>query len=294
MSLITESLNFEGQTACWLDSQQSAGAEQTAKLHFATANGFPAASYQPFLTLLSEHYEISSMDNRGAWYPRSKPPLGFGMQGFAKDWITGIKQKHAQPVIGIGHSHGAQVNLHAALLAPDLFSKLILIEPATLPYAGIDGFYRFMPKWLMHTLFPFIRRTAARQQVWQSKDAFLKRYENHPTFRLFNRASLQAYADHGLRKNQHGTFELAFDPNWESYIFRKIRFLWYYLYKTKHPTLLIRGAQSSLISSERFAQYNQKLSSNVDVIELDNAHHMLPQEQPERVVKIVKHWIENH
>ena len=290
LSLTFTTLDFNKGTAAWLACNKT-DKEIANGIHFATANGFAASTYLPFLNLLNEHYAVSSMDNRGAWNPRNKPPFFFGMPGFANDWIKGIRKNLKEPVIGVGHSHGAQVTLAAALQAPELFTKLILIEPATLPYAYLDNIYRFIPKHLMHGLFPFIRRTSARQKVWPSREAFSKRYQNHPTFRLFTDESFKAYVKHGLRATNNGEFELVFDPIWESYIFRKIRFLWFYLEKTQHPTLLIRGAQSTLISNETFTKHNSRLNNNVDVIELENAHHLLPQEQPERIAKIIHDWL---
>ena len=278
--------------APWLEFTHHSSEPRATRLHFATANGFTALSYSPFLSLLNEKYAVSSMDNRGAWTPCQHPPFAYGMRGFAKDWLAGMEQKIHQPVVGIGHSHGAQVTLHAALIAPQKFSKLILIEPATIPFAALDYVYRFVPKLVMHALLPFIRRTASRQKTWTSRQAFIERYKTHSTFRLFTHESFMAYVEHGLRETEAGNFELIFDPAWESYIFRKIRFVWHYLRQTTHPTLLIRGAQSSLVSSKNFSKYNQNLPKNIEILELDDAHHMLPQEQPQRLQKFIEDWLD--
>ncbi len=260
-------------------------------IHFAGANGFPVASYLPFFEQLATHYCLSAMDNRGAWPQRSRPPLGFGMPGFAKDWLSGLEQHSQSVVIGMGHSHGAQVTALAALQQPERFSRLVLIEPATLPNPWIDLVYRYLPKALIYQLMPFIKRTRNRQREWPSRDAFIERYQNHPTYRLFERASLEAYASFGLKKKRDAGFELVFDPSWEDYIFRKIRFAWHIMRKLEHPTLLIRGANSSLLSSDAFKRFNQSLPSNVTAIEFEDAHHLLPQEQSQRTAEAVLDWL---
>jgi len=291
LQLNEQSIVLPQGKAPWLEFTHRLSDPKATRLHFATANGFTARSYSPFLSLLNQRYAVSSMDNRGAWVPGNHPPFAYGMRGFAIDWLAGMERKIHQPVVGIGHSHGAQVTLHAALIAPQKFNKLILIEPATIPFKALDYVYRFVPKWLMHALLPFIRRTASRQRFWPSRQAFIDRYRTHSTFRLFTHESFMAYVQHGLRETEAGDFELVFDPAWESYIFRKIRFLWHYLKQTTHPTLLIRGAQSTLVSSENFSKYNRGLPNNIDILELDEAHHMLPQEQPLRLQKLIDDWL---
>lgn len=262
------------------------------RIQFAAANGFPAESYLPFFEHLHPNYSISAMDNRGAWPARNKPPFAYGMPGFAKDLLAGLDQHESTPLIGMGHSHGAQVVALAALKQPDRFSKLVLIEPATLPNQSIDYVYRFLPRFAVHKLMPFIGRTYQRQRLWPSREAFIERYRDHPTFRLFEEQSMNAYAEAGLKQNSDGQFELVFDPAWESYIFRKIRFAWVYFNRLKHPTLLIKGANSSLLTSEAYHRFNQKLPPNVHAIELDDAHHMIPQEQTQRLANLILDWLE--
>lgn len=275
----------------WIHLNNTRSIAATNKIHFSGANGFPVAGYESFLNLLSPHFNISAMDSRGAWPERHSPPKGFSMHSFADDLINGISQQNEHAVIGMGHSHGGQSTMIAALKRPELFSKLILIESASLPNPYIDLIYRRLPKSVLFKLFPFMRGSEMRKKVWPSRQAFLDRYRKHSTFKRFTDQALNDYAQHGLFERDDSNFELVFDPIWESYIFRKVEFMWKFLRKTTHPTLLIRAEHSNLYSAEQFERYNLSLPNNIQTIEIPNTYHLIPQEQPNILFSEISKWL---
>lgn len=278
--------------APWLTLNNTSDITHPETIHFSGANGFPVASYESFFERLTPQFSISAMDSRGAWPQRNSPPKGFSMDSFADDLINALSQQHKQSIIGMGHSHGAQLTMIAALKRPELFSKLVIIESASLPNPYIDLVYRRLPKAILFKMFPFMRGSEMRQKVWLSRQAFLDRYREHPTFKRFTEQALLDYAKHGLFEREDSSFELVFDPAWESYIFRNIEFMWKFLRKTTHPTLLIRAEHSNLYSSEQFKRYNRTLPDNIHAIEIPNTHHLIPQEQPEILFSTISEWLE--
>lgn len=277
--------------APWASLKTSNQNTPVEQIHFSAANGFPVASYQTFLELFSPKFDLGAMDSRGAWPTRQMPPKGFNWHSFADDLIEGISENYDRPVIGMGHSHGGQLTLIAALKRPELFSKLVVIEPASLPNPYIDLFYRQLPKWALFKLFPFMRGSEMRRRIWPSREVFIERYRDHPTFKRFTESALIDYAEHGLFEREDKQFELVFDPIWESYIFRKVEFMWKFLRQTSHPTLVIRAEHSNIYSSEQFNHYNKNLPGNIDAIEIPNSHHLLPQEVPERLFAEIDAWL---
>jgi pimeloyl-ACP methyl ester carboxylesterase len=280
--------------APWLSLDTTGLNTKPEQLHFSAANGFPVASYQSFLELLTPQFNVTAMDSRGAWPVRQVPSKGFSCHSFADDLINGISTTHQQPVIGMGHSHGGQLTVIAALKRPELFSKLVIIEPASLPNPFIDMFYRQLPKWVLFKLFPFMRGSEMRRKIWPSREAFIQKYRDHETFTRFTEDALADYAQHGLFEREDKQFELVFDPLWESYIFRKVEFLWKFLRQTTHPTLIIRAEHSNIYSSEQFKHYNKNLPNNIHSIEMPNSHHLLPQEVPERLVAEIDDWLQSN
>ncbi len=260
-------------------------------VHFTGANGFPAGSYLEFLAGLSEDYFVSAADCRGAWEDPIKPSKQFGFSQLADDLIQVIESQYHQPIIGMGHSFGAHVSLIAAIKRPELFSRLVLLDPASLPNSWLDIVYRRLPQPMVDKLVPMIKQTRQRKRVWASKEEFIEKYREHRTFQHFTESSLRNYAEYGLAKKSTGDFHLVFDPDWESHIFGQVHFVWKNLKKVTLPTLFIRAQHSYLYSSEDFQRLNSELSGQVAGIELSDAYHMFPLEKPEASLDIIRTWL---
>lgn len=262
-------------------------------IHFAAANGFPIACYDEFFACFAGQYRITGMDCRATWQPKITPPKRFSIDDFADDLIHAIKNKHSAPVIGMGHSHGGLMTLVAAAKRPELFSKLVIIEPAAMPMDWLANLTAIAPRWLIYQLFPFIKGSLERQALWPSRDAFYQRYHGHPTFKRFTDRALADYTQHGLRKLDNGQFELVFSPAWEAHIFCTLKLFWNYLSNISLPTLLIRGEHSNLNTQKSFANHHHRLKPQTSPMVIQGAYHMIPQENPIEVHGSIDHWLKN-
>lgn len=260
-------------------------------VHFSGANGFPVASYQQFYDAFEQKLAFTAMDSRGAWPSKKLPTNNFSTQGFVKDMISGIESQHAEPVIGMGHSHGGLITAVAAIQRPDLFSKLVLIEAATSPDNLLGRWYSRIPKMVLIKLIPFIRGSYERQRTFSSRQAFYDRYHGHPTFKHFSDAALRDYAEYGLRERADGQFELIYLPEWEAHVFCSVVPIWPYLRKMTLPTLLIKSENSYMYSAAQFASYSEKLSASVTAVTLENAHHLVTHEDPKGIAKVIIDWL---
>lgn len=261
------------------------------QIHFTAANGFPVAVYRHFLNQFSDNFNITATDCRGALLERNQPPKQFGFSGFADDLIQIIEALHDKPIIGMGHSFGAHISLIAAIKRPDLFDRLILIEPASLPNSFLDLYYRRLPKFLLHKVLPMIKRTQERRRTWPNRNAFVDKYRTHPTFKRFTKQALEAYAEYGLYQKSDDKFELVFDPDWEAYIFSNVEFIWKNLKKSTVPCLFLRAEHSNLYSSERFNKENRTIGNHFTGIEVNNTHHLMPLEKPELCYNTIRNWL---
>ena len=212
------------------------------------------------------------------------------MPDFANDLIQAIESQHSGPVIGIGHSQGGFVTLLAAIKRPELFSKIVLIEPASLPYQWIDLLYPHIPQKVLFRLFPFMSGSLNRQSIWNSKEDFHQRYRQHNTYKRFTDESFKNYMDAGLTPYQN-QWQLSFSPQWEAHIFTTVEFIWKYLSKVTIPTLFIRAEHSNLYSHTQFTKHNKKLPKLVTPHEIKDAYHLLPFEKPIETSNVVKNWL---
>lgn len=284
-------IDFGRGEAPWLTSVGSKPLDSKPTIHLAAANGLPVASYSSLIELLGKQHPITAMDCRAAWPKRSVAPRGFGVEDFAQDLIDGIEFSHNKPVIGLGHSHGGLVTAAAAVIRPDLFSKLVIIEGASWPNFWQSIPARLLPRELLIQMSPFIRGSHQRRAIWDSRDEFYERYQQHGTFKRFTERDLRAYAEHGLFKREDGQYELVFDPAWEAYIFCSVGFLWSFIRHLAIPTLLIRAEHSNVYTKAQFHKNNLKLGQHIEPIELADTHHLLTHEQPELVAESVLKWL---
>lgn len=261
-------------------------------IHLSPANGIPIGSYKGFIEYFDKQVSFTGMDSRGAWEGQAPPANNFRLEQFADDLIEAIELKHSTPIIGMGHSHGGLITCAAATKRPDLFSKLVIIDTATMPTPLIGWGITHMPKWLAHKLIPIVRGSYNRQRVWPSRDAFYQRYRKHGTFKRFTDQAMRDYAQYGLRARADEQFELVYHPSWESHIFRTVGFAWNHLRKVQVPSLLIRAEHSTLYSHQQFTHYNKRLPDNYDTLELAGTHHLLTHENPEQTSIAIRDWLE--
>ncbi len=260
-------------------------------IHFSGANGFPVEVYRSFLQQFCNQHRVTAADCRATSQQVQTIPKRFGFADFANDLIQIIEQQHQNPVIGMGHSFGAHVTLIAAIKRPDLFNKLVLIEPASLPSAALDLVYRRLPEPVLHKMLPMIKKTQQRQRVWPDRATFIEKYRHHRTFRQFTEQALNAYAQHGLRQRDDDQFELVFAPEWEAHIFRKVEFVWKNLKRCHVPCLFIRAQNSNLYSSALFNRENTKLGKHFTGLEIANTHHLMPLESPQLCHQSIENWL---
>ena len=262
-------------------------------IHMSAANGFTATSYLELLSFFNKQYNITGMDCRATWEGHNQPPQNFKMKHFAEDLIQALEKQHSKPIIGMGHSQGGFVTLLAAIKRPDLFSKLVLIEPASLPYRWFDIIYPYIPKALLFKLFPFMKGSLQRQKNWQNYQQFYDRYRSHNTYKRFTEASFNNYMTYGLIQNGQ-QLQLRFSPQWEAYIFSIVEFMWKYLSKLTIPTLLIRAQHSNLYTHKQFNRNKNQLSKHVSTHEVTDSFHLLPLEKPFELSQIINNWLSNN
>lgn len=261
------------------------------QIHFMPANGIPAASYAAFFEGFGGKFHISSTDNRSCWPGQGPPSPHFDWHEHANDLIAILDSKYRGPIIGMGHSLGGTVMVLAALKRPELFSRLILIDPATTSSRLTHLYLKYSPQWLILKTMGFIRGSHQRQNMFTSREQFTDRYRNHPTFRNFTDRAFVDYARYGLVDNLDGGLCLLCHPHWESHNFSHVEYLWSQLSRCQHPTLLLRAQHTYMYSKEQFDDQSRKLGANVNAQQIDNAHHLVTHELPEQVAAQVLTWL---
>ena len=258
-------------------------------LHFAPANGLPAATYRFFIERFLPHYSVSTLDNRGAWPNCDKPERTFNWRHHLADFFAFADQHYREPIHYVGHSLGATLGLMAAIEKPSLFKSLVMIDPGTVPDLWSAVLMRLLPDFFIDR-WSLIKSTAARRNVWPDHAAFADYISQRSTYRNFTERALHDYAHGGLEQCDQG-LRLRFSPQWEAHNFKNTAYVWPHLKKLAVPTLLLRGEHSKIFSQARYkqlvARFNSCNTSALRIEQLDGIGHLAPQEAPDQTASAV-------
>ena len=261
------------------------------QIHFTPANGIPVFSYSHFFEKLSPGNSLYAADTRNNWPGQSLPAKQFSWLDHADDLIQRIESRYSKPVIGVGHSMGGTVTAIAAVKRPELFTKLVLIEPATAPSRLTYLLLRYSPACVSNRSVAFIRKSHQRQYTFASRQAFIDRYRDHPTYQRFTQRAFSDFVESGLVDTDHGRVHLLCHPHWESHNFRSVEYLWRHLHKLNHPCLLLRAEHSYLYSPAEFERQSSRLGPNIESQQIPSAGHLATHEKPQQLAQQIRNWL---
>jgi len=265
---------------------------QKPLLHLAHANGFPPSTYTRALKPLFEKFHVISFYARPFWPDCPPAETLKDWSVFADDLLKGLESVKAKKIIGIGHSLGGVATLTAAIRQPELFSRVILIDPTMLPPAFLRKVAWF--KWLgMESRTDLIQGALRRRRHWDSREQVYQSFKEKPLLKKWLDEILQAYVDGMTAPSEKGGVELVYSPEWEAQIYRTIPTdVWKKVSLLRSPALVIRGENSNTFTSESEEAF-RKANPSASFAVVKNAGHLVPQEQPDETGRIVTDFLKS-
>lgn len=165
---------------------------------FAHANGFPAKSYAHFFEHLQPH-DIHYINC-----------LGMGKYPSYKDWklladelIDFIESEKLGKVTGMGHSLGGVAIVFAAQKRPDLFERLIIMDPPF--FHPSRSFLIPIVKALGqgHRI-PIVGKTMRRREHFLDREEARKYFASKRLFKPFHPQCYEDYIQYGLTNKKDG------------------------------------------------------------------------------------------
>ena len=277
-------INLNGKNAKYYNIKNPT-ASQTA--HFYGGNGFALGVYEPLLSDLAQHLNITALTMRGEWY--DKPTADKMTREEDADVLIEFLQKtQDKPIIGIGHSQGATATTIAAAKRPDLFSALYLLEPVT--FTNQQGkLYNLVPRVVKMTREPF-KSTQVKQANWGSVDAYYQFLRRHKAYKRITDEHLLTYAKNSLEPGEQAELTLRFSPKQElanyfgtPLIMKPLQQL---IADNKVPVQLIIGKPSMFISQQVRQMWDTFVPKEQMTV-LNDYGHLLPLEAPELCAKLI-------
>lgn len=251
------------------------------------ANGFCKGCYALLAAALAPRFRVLAFDARGhgdSTHPEA--PGRYAWRLFAEDF-AGVAECVASELgvsrlpLAVGHSFGGTSLVGAASRRPELFERIVLIDPVT-PVAGAAA---RSPERLAHVA-RLVERAGKRRHEWPSRAEARAFFAERELFAAWHPTALDLYVLDGLRARADGSVELKCPGAVEAAVFAAgedvdvealargvtVPALW--LYATRGS--FSRPRHEALAASMRDAS----------VEDLD-AGHLAPMEQPALVAEAI-------
>lgn len=253
-------------------------------IHFAHANAYPPGCYQQLINPFLDNYRVLGMHQRPMW-PNSNPTNFRHWHQLADDLITFLEQQNIKQVIGAGHSMGGVVSAIAAIKRPDLFSKLILIDPVILDrkYALLTT---LLPFFLRKKIVPIAKISAKRKDLWDNQQIVFESFRKKRVFKQFSDNALWDFVKAGTKPNGEGQVTLSYPKAWETQIYLTAPFILNKLIKLKIPIIAVKGEHSNVVTPDIWTSWQNAQPSN-HFLEVPNSGHLVPMEYPQEVADFI-------
>jgi pimeloyl-ACP methyl ester carboxylesterase len=263
------------------------------------ASSFLARLWQPIAQELSHDFRVLACDARGhgdsekpglegpalpagPGNPAEGPANAYGWDHFGQDLIAFLEVLGLRSVLAVGHSGGAAAIAHAAVQRPDLFDRIVLIEPIIA--ALIDG-----EEDQRNELVTAARR---RRPVWPSRDELFHAYRARPPFDGWRQDILRLYADYGTSDRPDGQVELKCPREVEAQVYegRTAIDVFAALPQVRCPALILHGQYTDAWLA-RAAQATAARIPNARLVVVAETTHMVPMERPEAIVAAMRDFL---
>jgi pimeloyl-ACP methyl ester carboxylesterase len=249
-------------------------------IFFAHANGFPAKTYSHFFELLQPH-EIRYINCLGM----GKYPSYKNWKLLADELIEYIESEKLGKVTGIGHSLGGVAIVFAARKRPDLFDKLIIMDPPFF-HPSRSFFIPFVTAFGQGHRIPIAGKAMKRREHFPNKTEAKSYFATKRLFKPFHPQSLDNYVQYGLKESEDQSgVELVIPARVEASFFmntpgigRKTIF--------PYPTYLLHSTSGEVLR-EKDIRWLKKRLPKTDFQAMEGGH-MFPLEFPEETAAVLK------
>jgi pimeloyl-ACP methyl ester carboxylesterase len=219
----------------------------------------------------AQSFRVVALDFRG--HGDSDHPDAIEAGAFARDLEALLDHLGASDAVLMGHSMGGHIALdHAATNAG--VRALVAIE-----------IVRGVPSRDRRTL----RLALAARRTYRTREDALARYRFLPPAPNASEALHASIAGHSVRQEPDGRFGFKFDPRWFTLPSTQPP----PLAGVRCPTLIVRGAQSPLLSAEGAAAFAAEIPT-ARIALIEGAGHNVHIEQPEAFLAAVIPFLHEH
>jgi lipase len=253
------------------------------------ATGFHARCWDQVVKHLGKRH-ILAIDLRGHGQSDNTPIADW--RAFGQDVEEVLIRLDIENAVGIGHSMGGFTACYTAYLNRNMFSQIILIDPAIMS----PDSYRYDKNPIAVAAgeqHPVVKR----RNTFSSVDEMFALYKKRPPFNTFDQGVLLDYCKYGLTKSESGhKFQLASPPVFEASVYQKattFKDIYKIVESISLPITIIRAMEPDSSEEQRSFMYSPtwpdlvaKLPSGKDIY-LPDVSHLVPMQNPKRIADLI-------
>lgn len=269
--------------------------ETLPTIHFLHGNGFAVTTYAHFLGQLKGH-NLVLQDAAG--HGESTAGSRFvGWNATAERFSDALMAKKTTlpdtELVGIGHSFGGCMTALMSAQHPDLFGRLVLLDPALFP-PKLIWMMRGVKLAGLKSRIPLARQARRRRTEWDSIEQARNGFYERGTFKGWESACLDDYLASSIKKSATGRYHLRC-PTWmEEAIFSSYpKGLWPAIKKIAVPTYILQGKNTFDYFKESY-QLAARLNPNIHVIEVEGGHCFMQEDSAAAAAKVMAILQGNH
>jgi len=252
--------------------------------NFAHANGYPPKGYSQFIQPLLKNHRVIASEFRPLWRNQNHRNLK-SWNNLSDDLIHFLDTQRMKKIIGMGHSMGGTISVLAALKRPDLFEKLILIDPVIFSKRNM-WITQIFPNSILKKLIPIAKISAKRRDSWKTKEEVYELWRKKKVFRKFSDQVLKDFINAAVVPDKNGGVTLAFSKEWETQIYVTAPYIFSQMLKLDIPIIAVKGESSNVVTPELWEKWQTAQPLN-QFFEIKNTGHLIPFECPKDLAELL-------
>ena len=263
--------------------------DSSVLMHFLHGNSITPQSYSKLLDCFSDNFLIKCFLLRPLW-DKEKMPRFKNWDIFLNDYLDSIKNENN--IIGIGHSIGGNLLLKAAIIKPEKFKKIILLDPTFMSPAIIRA-WNVLSFFNMQSFFlPLINSSKNKKMHYNSFNDIYSSYRRKKIFSNFSDSDLKGLIKSIVKVSDDG-IDLVYPSDWDSRIYRQgicnDMFIWNNINKIDVQIVIVRASNSDVFfkkTEELLFRKNDKIK--FDIIDGD---HFFPINNADETIKLIQDYL---
>jgi pimeloyl-ACP methyl ester carboxylesterase len=272
-SPIDRFIDVDGLRLHYVDWGGDPGKQTILLMHGGAANTHWWDAVAPQLT---SHGRVLALDFRGHGQSQWTQPPHYGPPAYVEDVRGLVAQLGALPVVLVGHSMGGMVAQWVVTNFPEIVKALVIIDA---PHGAPPLWRRLMWQWRR-------RSRGGQRPELDSADAIVRRFRLVPPETYLSREAIERLALLSAEPLPNGKWAFRFDPQTRAWRKMTSGMPRPKLRLIDVPTLILRGAQSTLISPRAARAMHRRIRGSV-ALEIPRAYHHVPLDNPDATAAAV-------